>query len=277
MIYLAKVLVIAFILILIYTIYIFLIYKLKANNSRIMLVLNRFKRISKVNNYLLKDPKRIKYLFLICGIYSLLFITIIINKLILISLILLIILTMATMIAYVHDTLSNKNVKIKIIGMLFMYGYIILYGFGLVGIVAKNAANQKTVIIGILTFIIITLSSLWSSVVYLENNLYKFIVIISCYFLLIFFGSWVFGLYYLCNNYWNKEVVNLFNSSISSWKILWLLSKYTLVYFYNCPSCGSFVEVLQYFIGKFLDLFLLGYIFNIVFDMSRKSSPKSQI
>lgn len=93
------------------------------------------------------------------------------------------------------------------------------------------------------------------------------------------FGSWVFGLYYLYNGCWKDRIVNEFNGLGSSWRILWTLSKNALGGFYNYPNEDviRFVAILQYFIGKILDLFLLGYIFNVIFEMSKKNKNGNKV
>lgn len=173
---------------------------------------------------------------------------------------------------YLDKSLSDKDKYINIYGVFFMYSYILVFGLSAVQVVANNVNSPLIVLVGIGALIIIIFSSVWLSIIYLSKYKYKLIIVISCYIFIVAFGSWVFGIYYLYNNCWEKVIVDNFSEECSALKILWMLSKYSIGIFYNYPNekvvCS--VSILQYFIGKFIDLFLLGYIFNVIFQVSQK-------
>ncbi|GKX65858.1 hypothetical protein [Inconstantimicrobium mannanitabidum] len=256
-------------LMVIYSIFLFIVYKKNRNYINILV---------RLNNYFIKDSRRVKYLFLLSLMYSLLLVLIIDGDTNIFPLILLLITTTITGFFYIKDTLSDNNITIKITGIIFMYSYIFLFGCGLVKVIANNTNNTIVLFFGVIVFLLITISSLWSSIIYVKHDVYKLVVVLSCYGLIVTFGTWIFGLYYYYNGCWGADIISKFNSLDSSWITLWQLSKYTLGGFYNYPDKGTirFVSILQYFIGKFLDLFLLGYIVNVIFEMSKKINKKNK-
>ncbi|MCY6959989.1 hypothetical protein [Clostridium brassicae] len=88
------------------------------------------------------------------------------------------------------------------------------------------------------------------------------------YLLIVIIGSWSFGSYYLINGFWSDEIINKFITN-SSLKSLIILSKYSLGGFYVFPEKKLLctVSILQYYTGKFIDLFILGAIFDFVLKL----------
>lgn len=137
---------IIFIFLFIYLITIGIFFKRKRNNIRIL---------RKMDQYFIDRPKIKKYLILISIIYFLISIAILVKKITIILLSISFIFMIVEFIIYIKDTLSNKSSNIRIVGIVFMYGYIFLFGICLVGIVANNTASSFVLVGGILIFIII--------------------------------------------------------------------------------------------------------------------------
>jgi len=257
-------------IILIYSILIYLSYKKSKNYISVG-------ALKKINSLFLNDIKSIKYIFQFSLLYLLSSIFIIAGKRFMIISIPIMIIMLKISYSYEKDMFSNKNFLVRIVGIIFMYAIIVIYGIGLTGVISNNNTNSKMLALGIINFLVIVLCSLWLTIMHFEKNVIKLLNVIICYFLIIAFGSWVFGIYYIGKNLWNKQIIEMINSEKSQLISLWELTKYGIGGFYNYPvdNVIGFVSLLQYFIGKFLDLFLLGYIFNVIFEMSRKTKEKN--
>jgi len=230
--------------------------------------------LKKFDKYIIKSKKGLYYIVMVTILFALNSIQILINRINIIIVLFTLFFMIITGIAYINDLLSNSTKYIWITGIVFIYGYILIFGIGVVGIIANNATNTIFLAIGVVLLIIIIFSSLWIAIKNLKNKIYKLLVVASCYILILVLGSWIFGFYYLYNECWSSEVIKSFECVESPFRILWMLSKNSLGGFYNYPSQSviRFVAVLQYFIGKVLDLILLGYIFNVIFELSNKDN-----
>lgn len=171
---------------------------------------------------------------------------------------------------YVVDSIHDNSPLIKIIGTIFMYLFIVILGLSSF-VVSAHAGNNKWIIaISFLLFIIVTAFSIWASFISLNTIWQRLIVLLFIYFLVIFVGGITFGIYYLLNNLWPIDIINSFNT-ISSERTIALLLKYSLKSFYNFPTGQllCLVGIAQYYFGKFFDLFILGYIFNMVASLGQ--------
>lgn len=95
-----------------------------------------------------------------------------------------------------------------------------------------------------------------------KNKFYIFLFTILFYITSILFSSLYFGIYYSVTFNINiHEITYLLNSKQYVAGAMNIV-KIGMKYFYNYPDDNfCYVSIIQYFLGKLLDLFLLGYIF----------------
>lgn len=168
-------------------------------------------------------------------------------------------------IMYVLESVYSSNFRIRLMGILYMFFFIIILGISTSFLPAYGHNNKWISIISFALFLVITIFSIWAAFISSNNIGARSLILVLVYFLIITIGSFTFGMFYLLNNLWKEEIINSFKNA-SALRILGLLIKYSLNNFYNFPTDKLFcmMGIIQYFVGKFLDLFLLGYLVNMI-------------
>jgi hypothetical protein len=274
-------------LLLIFIIEIFLILIIIEDKIR-KVIISKFELVKRCKKFLLKVDKLIKYLFLLSSSYLFIMIALNLNRngkvhfLSIISLIIALGFIFIAITIFIIDALNDKSRQVNRLGIIYLVLYIILVGIGMVQVVANNVNSALITLAAVMAFVAISILAIGITIRHSGSNKYRLIVVSMTYVLIIVLASWIFGLYYVSNRVWNIEIIKTIdNISIGdnvkdSFKVLWYLSKYSIGNFYNYPSKDEIciISFFQYYMGKFMDVFLLGYVFNIIYSRINLKSKK---
>lgn len=169
------------------------------------------------------------------------------------------------------DVVRRLIVETKDKKISFFYSFILLlmlimsFVLQLYIVTIINSNNLVCYCILFIVYYFIAINCLMSSLNYncYRSKMLVLIIGLSIYMLIIFDGCTMLFTYFATHNFIDKNVLNEFKDTKKFKEIIRIISNETLFYFYNLLqdySNKSFAYYVAYFIGKFTDLFFLGYV-----------------
>ncbi|MFL0194407.1 hypothetical protein ACJDU8_02285 [Clostridium sp. WILCCON 0269] len=145
--------------------------------------------------------------------------------------------------------------------------YLILLLIGMIAILVFVNLNRTkielySIPISLSVFIVISVAGIYFSTIFFKSKILMLVFTITIYIFIICCSGIIFGMFY-CIFYGidSREIIALSKSG-QRCMVLIKCIRISIGYFYSYPDSKvlGFVSVFQYFLGKFLDAFMLGYI-----------------
>jgi len=110
-----------------------------------------------------------------------------------------------------------------------------------------------------------------------ESKIFKVVLLLIMYFIILISISWSFGAYYFKNNMWTPYYMDKLKNIKNGWENFTFFTAHSLDTFFNFPEGKllCFFSVTQFFLGRLFDLFVLGYVFKIA-TSPKTSKPEGQ-
>lgn len=163
--------------------------------------------------------------------------------------------------------LDKNNMFISKFEKLFNIVLILLLGF--VGttlgylFLLINKFGLISIVISFIIFLIVCIVCIFSIQTIFSNKVVFLIFSVLIYSMLIATGSLISGFYYYSIGKVDGTILNSIKGA-SSYELFILLTKVGIKFFYNFPTGEEFshASILQFLVGKLLDIFMLGYVLN---------------
>jgi hypothetical protein len=164
----------------------------------------------------------------------------------------------------------QENTSGKFGGILLILFYIFVFGFFLY-YTSKDKIKEFYLYFNLVLYISTCLFGCWCVLKYFRNKIHKILIAFVLYLIILIMGCWAFGSYY-----YHKQIISLpsnFNKS-SIWDYLRVLIEKTITGFFSFPSSSHCIynnddsiklctmSLIQFYFGKFLDVFLFGYVLS---------------